>query len=182
MAAKSKGLNPKQTRFVQEYLVDLNATQAAIRAGYSKKTANPQAARLLANASVKQAVKIGQEKRASKLEITQERVLQEIAAVAFSDVRQLYDEKGKLRPIKDWPDDLAAAVAGLETVHRNLTSGDGEVETILKVKRWDKPRVLELLSKHLGMLVEKHEVTLGGEIVARLQEARKRVAKRKGDA
>jgi phage terminase small subunit len=71
-------LSEKQRRFVAEYLVDLNATQAAIRAGYSKKTANEQGARLLANASVAEAVRKGQEKKLTKAELKAEEVIQTI--------------------------------------------------------------------------------------------------------
>lgn len=77
----SRGLNPKQQRFVAEYLKDLNATQAAIRAGYSERTANEQGSRLLANVSVREAVERGQGKIADKLELTAERVLQDLEEV-----------------------------------------------------------------------------------------------------
>ncbi len=74
-------MTPKQERFVQEYLIDLNATQAAIRAGYSKKTANPQAARLLAKVSIKQAIDAALAKRTERTEITQEWVIEQLLAV-----------------------------------------------------------------------------------------------------
>ena len=85
----TKTLTPKQATFVREYLVDLNATQAATRAGYSARTANEQGARLLANASVAAAVRAGQEKRAAKTEITAERVLEEFWAIAMADPNEL---------------------------------------------------------------------------------------------
>jgi phage terminase small subunit len=76
-------LTPKQERFVAEYLVDLNATQAAVRAGYSRKTASSQGERLLRNVEVSKAIKAGQKKRVAKSEITAERVLTELAGVGF---------------------------------------------------------------------------------------------------
>ena len=82
-------LNDKQKQFCREYIVDLNGTQAAIRAGYSKKTSNEQAARLLAKVSIQTYVKELIEKRAKKTEITAERVLQEYARIAFVDLRKL---------------------------------------------------------------------------------------------
>src|SRR5580700_1428698 len=91
-------MNDKRKRFVAEYLVDLNATQAAIRAGYSAKTANEQAARLLANVSVREAVEKGQKQRIEKLEITSERVLAEIACLAYSDITDYVRENGTV----DW--------------------------------------------------------------------------------
>ncbi len=81
-------LSDKQARFVGEYLIDLNATQAAIRAGYSEATAKQQGARLLTKADVRAAVADGQEKRAKRTEITADRVLQELAKIGFSDIRK----------------------------------------------------------------------------------------------
>lgn len=76
-------LTPKQNRFVAEYLIDLNATQAATRAGYSARTANEQGARLLANVSVKEALDEERKKRERRTEITADRVLQELADIGF---------------------------------------------------------------------------------------------------
>lgn len=90
-------LTAKQALFVREYLIDLNATQAAIRAGYSKKTATVQGARLLTNANVKAAVAEASEKRADKLDLNAERVLQAIAEVAFGDIRKMFDDNGALK-------------------------------------------------------------------------------------
>lgn len=85
MAKDAGGLTPKQAAFVREYLVDLNATQAATRAGYSKATANEQGARLLANASVKEAIAKAQQKRASKVELTAETVIEGLMKEACAD-------------------------------------------------------------------------------------------------
>lgn len=82
-------LTAKQARFVQEYLVDLNATQAAIRAGYSADTAEQQGSRLLSNAKVAEAVKLGQQKRAERTEITQDMVLAELWAIASANPNDL---------------------------------------------------------------------------------------------
>jgi phage terminase small subunit len=84
-------LTAKQARFVAEYLVDLNATQAAIRAGYSARTANEQAARLLANVSVAAAVAEAQAARGKRTEVTQDRVALELARIAFGDPRRVMD-------------------------------------------------------------------------------------------
>ena len=80
-----EGLTPKQAAFVMEYLKDLNATQAAIRAGYSEKTAAEQASRLLSNVKVQAAVTKGREKLAAKVEVTTERVLGGLLAEAMAD-------------------------------------------------------------------------------------------------
>jgi phage terminase small subunit len=84
-AVAKEGLTPKQAAFVREYLVDLNATQAAIRAGYSEKTADQQASRLLTNVKVQEAVTKGREKLAHKVEVTTERVLGGLLAEATAD-------------------------------------------------------------------------------------------------
>ncbi|MBA8838348.1 phage terminase small subunit [Ochrobactrum sp. RH2CCR150] len=81
-------LTAKQERFVAEYLIDLNATQAAIRAGYSEKTAQQQRSRLLLNVLVQEAIAKGREKTAAKLEITKERIVDELAKIAFADIRK----------------------------------------------------------------------------------------------
>lgn len=93
VSAKLAALEPRQQRFVQEYLTDLNGTQAAIRAGYSPNAANEQASRLLANAKVQQAIKEGQEKLQVKLEMNAERVVQTLARIATADPRELVEVK-----------------------------------------------------------------------------------------
>lgn len=90
--------------------------------------------------------------------IDPDRALREAARLAYSDVRQLFDEQGRLKPVKDWPDDLAAAIGGIEVVRRNVDSADGKTDDVIKVKVWDKPKNLELLFKHLDLFSpEKHE-------------------------
>jgi phage terminase small subunit len=84
-------LNPKQLRFVDEYLIDLNGTQAAIRAGYSAKTANEQGARLLANVSISAIIKARQQERSERTEITQDMVLNRFWKIATADPRKLIE-------------------------------------------------------------------------------------------
>ena len=79
-------LTPRQARFVKEYLIDMNGTQAAIRAGYSKHTANEQAARLLAKVSVKAAVEAGAAKQHEQLDLTAQKVLTELLGVGYATV------------------------------------------------------------------------------------------------
>ncbi|MCG4261358.1 terminase small subunit [Acetobacter senegalensis] len=150
------GLNDKQRRFVEEYLVDLNATQAAIRAGYSEKTASEQGARLLVNVKVADAISEAQSRRSKRTQITQDRVLQEFAKIGFSDIRSLFTEGGNLRSLSDLDADAAAALSSVEVVTKNL--GDGEVEYVHKIKLWDKVGSLTQIGRHLGMFVDKTEV------------------------
>ena len=158
-ATSERALTDRQRRFVDEYLIDLNGTQAAIRAGYSQATANEQAARLLANVSVRSQVDQRIADRAQRTEITQDRVLQELARLAFVDLRKAYNEDGTLKKPHELDDDTAAAMAGLETV----TTAIGDVEdpatlATKKVKTWDKKGALELCMRHLGMLNDKIKV------------------------
>jgi len=142
-------LGPRQARFVEEYLVDLNATQAAIRAGYSPRTAEAQGSRLLSHVKVQRAVTARMAERSERTEVAADRALLEIARVAFSDLRRLFHEDGRLKRPGEWDDDTAAAISSIEVVTRDL--GDGKVEYVRKIKLWDKGKALEQLSKHLGL-------------------------------
>lgn len=150
-------MTPKQQRFVAEYLVDLNATQAAIRAGYAKGSADVTGARLLGNASVAAAVQAGQAKKLQSLDLTAERTMLEIKRIAFSDIRKLFTDWGGLKPVHELSDDEAALLASVEVLKKNLFAGDKKVDTIHKLKVWDKLKALEMLAKHFGVLEERVE-------------------------
>lgn len=142
-----------------EYLVDLNATQAAIRAGYSPKTAKAQGSRLLTNGDVASAVSAGAQKAVQKLTVTAAMVKERLCLLAFQDVRALYDDKGNLRPVHELPDHVAPMLAGLEVTRTRRRSGEDTdtVEDLHKVKIVDPVRPLEMLAKHFGLLVDKVE-------------------------
>lgn len=108
--------------------------------------------------------------------LTAERVLEEMRRLAFSDIRCLFDEKGQLRPLHELTAEQAAAIGGAETVQRNLTAGDGSVDTIHKIKMWDKPKSLEMLAKHFALLTERVEVSGNADFLALLHEGRQRAA------
>lgn len=171
-------LTPKQTRFVAEYLVDLNATQAAIRAGYSEKTANEQGARLLANASVAALVAEKTQVRLEKTDLTADRVLEEMRRLAFSDVRNLFDAEGNIKPLHELSAEDAACIAGLEVVIKNAKAGDGVTDTVHKIKIWDKTRTLEMLGKHFALLVERVHHTAEDQLIEALKSGRKRASGR----
>jgi phage terminase small subunit len=142
-------LTARQARFVQEYLVDLNASAAARRAGYSEKTAYSVGQRLLKNAEVAAAVGLARSERERRTEITSDRVLRELARVAFFDPRKLFGADGQPLPIAELDDDAAAVVAGLEvSVTHN---DDGSVTRVAKIKLADKLSALEKLGRHLGL-------------------------------
>lgn len=107
--------------------------------------------------------------------IDPDRTLRAAANIAYADIRQLFDEHGNLKAVHNLPDSIAFALASVEVVKKNITTGDGEIDTIHKVKLWDKPRAIEMLMKHFGMLTEKVELVGADAVIARLQAARKRV-------
>lgn len=153
-------MSPKQARFVEEYLVDLNATQAAIRATYSPRTAEVQGSRLLGNAKVRAAIEAAMAERSKRTEVTADRVLLELARIGFSDVMLHYriDELGHVVLAEGAPDGASAAVSTIKRKVRVFTTEDGSettYETELKV--WDKNTALANIGKHLGMFVDKVE-------------------------
>jgi phage terminase small subunit len=154
-------LTAKQAAFVQEYLIDLNATGAARRAGYSAKTANEQGARLLTNVSVYSHIQAAMKEREKRTHITQDRVLQELARLAFSDLRKAFNDDGTLKKPHDWDDDTAAAMAGVDTSTTAIGGAeDPATLTTKKVKVFDKSTALTLAMRHLGMLNDKLELTM----------------------
>lgn len=169
-------ITPKKQRFVDEYLVDLNATQAAIRAGYSAKTAHSQGPRLLDDVDVKELIADAMAKRAEATKITAERVLQELGRVAFFDPRRLLNADGSPRPINELDDDTAAVLAGMDISEEYEGSGEDRrfVGYTKKVKLADKVGALNLAMRHLGMLTDKLEVKDVTTRADRLRQARER--------
>jgi phage terminase small subunit len=171
-----KPLTPKQQRFVAEYLIDLNATQAAQRAGYSRRTANEQGARLLANVSVQAAVQAGKAQQLARVDVTAEGVVQELAGVGFSNVQRLFRPTGELIPVHELPPAVAASIASIEVILKNAEAGDGKIDRVLKVRLWDKVRGLELLARRFGLLVDKVEISGDLSLTAKIAAARQRGA------
>jgi phage terminase small subunit len=156
-------LTARQQRFVNEYLVDLNATQAAIRAGYSKKTAKSVGSENLTKPDIAAAIAARQAKVAAKLEITQERVAAELAKIGFANMADYMRGGGDGDPYLDFSNlsrDQAAALA--EITVEDFKDGRGEdardVRRI-KFKLHDKRAALVDLGKHLGMFKERVEHT-----------------------
>lgn len=156
---KEKPLTPKQKRFVVEYLIDQNATQAAIRAGYSPKTARQQGARLLSNADVGRVIKSRMRYQTRKAEISAERVLKEWARIAFADPRGLFESNGLPRSPCELDDDMAAAVETVEV----LVSKNKNSATVKKYKLASKMSALDCLARYLGMLDGKDTIADEGK-------------------
>jgi len=158
--SSQKKLEPKQKQFCEEYLIDLNATQAAIRAGYSEKTAKQIGSKLLTKVDIQKKIQELQKERSMRVEISADKVLSEIGKLSFSDIRKLFDENGQLLPIHQLSDDIAAAVSSVEVVTSAIPGTKPvEVEYVSKIKLWDKKGSLELAGKHLKLFTDKTEVT-----------------------
>jgi len=162
-------MTDKQSLFVQEYLIDLNATKAAIRAGYSKRTATGQASRLLTKVKVQKLIQGAMKEREQRTGITQDRVLRELALIAFADMKDYVeiDEYGgvKIIPFDDarMSEGASRAVSGVKEVRRIMGSGEGAgkdmvMEIRQEYKHHDKVRALELIGNHLGMWKDKSEI------------------------
>ncbi len=174
-------LTPKQQAFVEEYLVDLNATQAAIRAGYSRDTARQIASENLARPDVQEAIAEARAARSTRTGVTSDQVVAELARISFSDLRKLFTPDGKLLPPGEWGDVAAAAVASMEVEKRIEGRGDdAETFYVTKLRLWDKNSALEKLARHLG-LFEKDNAQIGAaSLVAAIEAGRKRASRTEG--
>lgn len=148
-------LTDKQRRFVDEYLIDLNATQAAIRAGYSVRTANEQGAQNLAKLSIQDAISRKMAARSRRTGVNAERVVLELAKIAFAKMTDIVDSNGRIKEDAS-PDDLAC----IESIKYKESDNEygGSVEREVKIA--SKLKALELLGKHLGMWSDKFNVTV----------------------
>lgn len=169
----------RQQLFAREYVIDLNGTRAAIAAGYSAKGADVAASHLLDNPRVKKQIDGLLSKRASRLEITSERILEELAKLAFFDSRAIWNADGSLKPVTEWDDASAAALAGIE--HEKLFEHFGggnakHVGTTVKVKMLPRTDALRMLGQYRKLFTEKVEVTADSALVEALAAGRKRLS------
>ena len=167
-------LTDKVKTFVAEYMVDFNATHAyqRVNPNVADNTARSAASRLMAQPEVQELVAQAMKDRLQRIALTVERVDQEIARLALSDVRKLYNPDGTLKPIHELDDDSAAALASVE-----VTEIAGMPMSVRKVKTYDKVAALTLAAKRLGILTEK--LSVGGATdlpPISIQEAARRVA------
>ena len=172
-------LNARQQQFIAEYCIDLNATQAAIRAGYSPKTAGQLGFDLLKKVEIQEKVQEFQEKRQKRTNITADRVLQELGRIALFDPRNLLNPDGSPRPINELDDDTAAVLAGMDISEEYEGTGEDRkfIGYTKKMKFADKVGALTLAMRHLGMLTDKLEIKNTTERSEKLRRARERKAK-----
>lgn len=147
-------LTEKQKRFVEEYLIDLNATQAAIRAGYSVKTANEQGAQNLVKLSIKEEICKAMAERSKRTGINQDRVIEELAKIAFVKMTDIVDDEGRIHAYAT-EDDLSC----IESIKYKTFENDRGSSTEREIKIASKLKALELLGKHLGMWKDKVELS-----------------------
>lgn len=143
-------LTNKQKKFIDEYLVDLNATQAAIRAGYKEKAAYRTGAENLRKPQIQEEIQNRMQERQQRTEVTQDMVVKELAAIAFARATDYVIIRGGLVIIKNTDDlneDQVRAIAGIK-----------EGANGIEVKLNDKEKALELLGRHLGMWNDKLDI------------------------
>ena len=153
-------MTEKQKRFIAEYMIDLNATQAAIRAGYSPKTANEQGARLLVNVSIQTELQKAMAERSRRTGISQDRVILELARIAFVNPKDVINTKTGEVIENASADDLAC----IQSVKVKTMDGDKGFSEEREVKLNDKLRALEMLGKHLGMWNDKVNLDVDAEL------------------
>lgn len=156
-------LTDKQELFCQNYVVHLNATKAARDAGYSKKTAGSQGHDLLKRPEIQSRIQHLQAKRLQRTEIDQDKVLRQLARLAFSDIKDNFTREGGIVRVEDLSHDASAALTGLKVTKRRTAEVDSEgnpiYEDVIEFKMADKIKSLELLGKHLQLFPNAHQIT-----------------------
>ncbi|WP_320746473.1 terminase small subunit [Enterobacter roggenkampii] len=149
-------LNAKQDMFCREYLIDLNATQAAIRTGYSVKTANRIAAKLLSKVDIQNRITELKNNRNNVVGIDAIYVLRRLVEIDQMDVLDILTSTGDLKPVSEWPKVWRTTLSGLDVVEM---SAEGNTAALLKKIKWpDKVKNLELLGKHVRVQAFKEQV------------------------
>ncbi|ARC79615.1 TPA: terminase small subunit [Pseudomonas aeruginosa] len=145
-------LTKKQRLFVDEYLIDLNATQAAIRAGYSTRRATEIGYQLLQRPEVAQAIQAAMAERSRRTEVEADYVIRRLREIDEMDVLDILEDDGSFRSIRDWPRAWRQFLSGIEIAELFEGRGDDRrIAGVLRKVKWpDKLRNLELLSRHVG--------------------------------
>lgn len=155
----------KHKEFADAYLADpdLNATRAYMKVypNSSVEAARSSAAELLTSANVTQYVTKALEERQKRVHVTQDWVIEELAKIAGFDPRKLFDDQGGVKPVSEWDDSTAASISDFQAAE--LFGGEGEdrqaIGLVKKISTRDKVKALELLGKHLGLFIERKEIT-----------------------
>lgn len=154
-------MTPKQQRFVEEYLIDLNATQAAIRAGYSERTAYRTGADCLKKPQIAAAISEAQAARAKRTEINADWVLRRLAEEVEADLADLIGDDGTVKPVSSWPKVWRTGLVSGVDVHEENADG-AKIGQIVKLKLSERIKRLELIGKHVNVQAFREQVGHAG--------------------
>jgi phage terminase small subunit len=156
-------LTPKQQRFVDEYLVDLNGTRAAIRAGYSADSARFIAAENLTKPNIRAAIEERMRERAERVKVQADDVLRELTYIAFADVGDIFDFSGGAIRLKPAPE-AWRAIASIKVRVEKGGGDEGQAAKVLEFRLLNKIEALRALGRHLGMFTDRVEHTFPGGV------------------
>jgi len=160
--------NARQEQFCLEYIIDLNGTQAAIRAGYAKKTANTTASKLLAKDNIAKRVDFLKNRRQVKCNIDAQWVLNRLNEIDSLDVIDILDDEGGFLPIREWPKSWRTSISALDI--QKILGAKGEealASVVMKIKWPDKTRNLELIGRHISVKAWEKEAADTSEDLAK---------------
>ena len=156
-------LTAKLKRFGDEYLIDLNATQAAIRSGYSKNSAKEIGYENLTKPHVQAYIAERQEKLQERTEISLDRVVKELALIAFQDPRRMFSGN-VLIDLDEMEENVARVLAEVTVTKERTQDGDANVTELVKLKVYDKTKALDMLMKHLGGYKEDNKLDITAQV------------------
>jgi phage terminase small subunit len=156
-------LSERERRFVQEYIIDLNMTRAAVAAGYSDKAPTSVAYKVMQKPAVQKAIQNAIKDREDRTKVTADKVVKELALIAFVDIRKIFSDDGSLKDISEIDEDTARAIAGIDV--EELWEGHGSdrehTGNLHKVRMNDKLKALELLGRHLNIFAAEGKNPFG---------------------
>lgn len=163
-------LTAKQEAFCLEYLKDLNATQAAIRAGYSEKTAQEQSSRLLSNVMVSERIATLLKERSDNTKTDAQYVLNRLREIDELDIIDIInDDMNGFKPIKEWPKAWRISISGLD-MKTIIEGGDQPVEALVQKIKWpDKTKNLELIGRHVDVSAFAGEKSVDDTPIGRIE-------------
>ena len=173
-----KKLTLKQERFIHEFIIYANATNAYQKVyNCTHSTADTNGARLLGNARIQAAIAEQNKKLLDKYQITEEEILQEFAAIAFQDIKNIFNDDGTLKQLKDLSPEARKTIAGIEVT--SISGGSGEDDKqygmLHKVKLNDKLKALDALARTMAMFKDRLAVGVDDDLANLILKARKRI-------
>lgn len=155
-----KKLTARQEQFCNEYIVDLNATQAAIRAGYAEKNAAKEASRLLGLSHIQEQIAERKSERIERTKVDADYVLNRLVQIDQMDVADILDDQGGVRPISQWPKIWRQFISGVDVTEVGGKGDDEGAIIVLKKIKWpDKVKNLELIGKHIDVQAFKERAS-----------------------